>query len=370
LKRIGKLVLTTALVIAAANHRVAATSRIKDIAHIDGLKKEMVIGYGLVVGLNGTGDGRKSTFTMQSIESMLERFGVTVDATLIKVKNVAAVMVTGEIDPFMRVGGKIDVTVNSMGDATSLEGGTLLATPLIGFDGGLYAMAQGPVSVGGFNVSGGANNSVSQNHTTAGRVVGGGIVERSVRPTYIYDGSFELAVFDMDFHTVTSMVGAINSSFGNGVAEGIDGRTVRVNVPQDRRGNLVAFIDELEQLPVDVDATARVVINEKTGTVVIGGNVQVGEAAVAHGNLTVEISTSYQVSQAMPFRSGGETVVVPDVQTSVREEEAAIFMLEEASTVGTIAEALNQIGATPRDIIAIFQALKRAGALRADLVVI
>jgi flagellar P-ring protein FlgI len=353
---------------ASVSHTSAA-SRIKDIAHIDGLKKEMVIGYGLVVGLNGTGDGRKSTFTMQSIESMLERFGVTVDAAVLKVNNVAAVMVTGEVDPFMRVGSAIDVTVNSMGDATSLEGGTLLATPLIGVDGGLYAIAQGPATVGGFNVSGGAGNSVSQNHTTAGQVISGGVIQRSFEPEYIADGQFDLTVFNMDFYTVTSMVTAINDHFGSTVAEGLDGRTVRVQIPPADRADPIGFIAELEQLTVDVDTPARVVINEKNGTVVVGGNVQVGEAAVAHGNLTVEISTQFNVSQGNPF-GRGETVVVPDIDTRVDTEEARIFALAESSTVSTIADALNEIGASPKDIIAIFQALRRAGALRAELVVI
>jgi flagellar P-ring protein precursor FlgI len=346
-----------------------AVSRIKDIAHIDGLKKEMVIGYGLVVGLNGTGDGRKSTFTMQSIESMLERFGVTVDAAILKVNNVAAVMVTGEISPFMRVGSTIDVTVNSMGDATSLEGGTLLATPLIGVDGGLYAIAQGTATIGGFNASGGAGNSVSQNHTTAGQVISGGVVQRSLEPQYIADGQFDLTVFNMDFYTVTSMVEAINDRFGSAVAEGLDGRTVHVQIPVANRADPVGFIAELERLTVEVDTPARVVINEKTGTVVVGGAVQVGEAAVAHGNLTVEIRTQYNVSQGAPW-GRGETVVTPDVETRVNEEQARIFALAESSTVATIADALNEIGASPRDIIAIFQALRRAGALRAELVVI
>ncbi len=347
----------------------ARASRIKDIAQIEGVKSEMVVGYGLVVGLNGTGDGNKAIFTGLSLENMLERFGITISADEIKVANVAAVMVTAEVDPFMRLGGRIDVTCNSVGDASSLEGGTLLATPLLGLDGSVYAIAQGSISIGGFNISGGAGNSVRQNHATVGRIVGGGTVQRSIEQPFIQNAEFNVSVRDFDFSTVSSMVGAINETFGRGTAEGLDGRTVRVRIPTQRRTDPVGFIGELQQLPVVVDAAARVVINEKTGTVVVGANVEVGEAGIAHGTLKVEIRTRYDVSQAAPF-GDGETVVVPDVETIVQDNEARIFAFNESSTVGTIAEALNEIGVTPRDIIAIFQALKRAGALRAELVVI
>ena len=314
------LAAAVAVILAFSAAEAGAASRIKDIAHIDGLKKEMVIGYGLVVGLAGTGDGRKATFTMQSLQSMLERFGVTIDAEEIKVANVAAVMVTGEIDPFMRVGSSIDVTVNSLGDASSLEGGTLLATPLIGVDGNLYALAQGSVSIGGFNVSGGAGNTIRQNHTTVGKVVGGGVVQQALELAYIRDGVFDLTVRDLDFYTVRSMTNTINATYGDGVAEGIDGRTVRVAIPTERRKAPTDFIAELQRLPVEVDVAARVVINEKTGTVVIGTGVEVGEAAIAHGNLKVEITTRYDVSQGAPFGDGSTTFSPGGISAKVSGE--------------------------------------------------
>jgi flagellar P-ring protein precursor FlgI len=356
---------------AAASARAA--SRIKDIAHIDGVKREMVVGYGLVVGLSGTGDGRKATFTSQSLENMLERFGITVESEEFKVDNVAAVMATADIDPFMRPGARIDVTVSSLADASSLEGGTLLATPLLGLDGTVYAMAQGAVSIGGFNVSGGAGNSVRQNHTTAGRVVGGGVVQRAAQLDFLGEPVLELSARDMDFHTVTSMVSSINTAFGSGVATGVDGRTVRVLIPPEHRADPVPFIAELERLSVEVDVPARIVINEKTGTVVVGAHVEIGEAAIAHGSLTVEITTRYGVSQPLApvwGNAAGQTVVVPEVQTQVTENEARVFAIRETITVGQLADALNGIGVTPRDLVAIFQALKHAGALRAELVVI
>ncbi len=367
------LALIAALALAVPGTAAASASRIKDIAEIQGLETEMVIGYGLVVGLNGTGDGRKATFTSQSLQNMLERFGITVDANEFKVANVAAVLVTGEIGPFVRPGATIDVSVSSVGDATSLEGGMLLATPLLGLDGNVYAVAQGPVSIGGFNVSGGAGNSVRNNHATAGRVVSGAVVKRAPPAAGIDASGFDLALRDMDFHTVSSVVSAINARFGGGVATGVDGRTVRVEVPPTRRADPIGFIAELEGLPVEVDVPARVVINEKTGTVVVGANVQVGQAAIAHGNLTVEISTRFGVSQPVApvlGEGGGETVIVPDIRTSVNENEARIFALRETVSVGELADALNRIGVTPRDMVAIFEALKRAGALRAELVVI
>ncbi len=370
---VAAAVVALATVAPSAVRDAEATSRIKDIAQIQGLETEMVIGYGLVVGLNGTGDGRKATFTSQSLQNMLERFGITVDAREFKVANVAAVLVTGEIGPFVRPGATIDVTVSSVGDATSLEGGMLLATPLLGLDGSVYAVAQGPVSIGGFNVSGGVGNSVRNNHATAGRVVGGAVVKRAPSLASLDAAGFDLALRDMDFHTVSSVVDAINGRFGGGVAAGLDGRTVRVAIPPGRRADPVGFIAELEGLRVDVDVPARVVINEKTGTVVVGANVQVGEAAIAHGNLTVEITTRFGVSQPVApvlGEGGGETVIVPDIQTSVSENEARIFALRGTVSVGELADALNRIGVTPRDMVAIFEALKRAGALRAELVVI
>jgi len=364
------LAVITFMVMLTVNQDALASSRIKDIAHIKGLKKEMVIGYGLVVGLDGTGDGNKATFTAQSLEAMLERFGISVEANEFKVANVAAVLVTAEIFPFMSVGSQVDVVVSSVGDASSLSGGMLLATPLLGMDGRVYALAQGAMSLGGFNVNAGGNNSIVQNHSTVGMVVSGGIVQIAPEQTYIENAVFELVVDNFDFQTVSSMVSTINAIYGDGVARGTNGRTVKIHIPVELRADPVGFIGEMQRLNVEVDVRARVVINERTGTIVIGTNVQVGEAAIAHGNLSVEISTRLEATAAAPGTIFGETVVVPNVKAIVHHDEASIIALKDASTVGSIADALNQVGVTPRDIIAIFQALKRAGALRAELVVI
>lgn len=346
----------------------SGSSRIKDVARLEGLEEEKLVGYGLVVGLNGSGDGRRATFTIQSLANMLERFGVTVDPDELRVENVAAVMVTANVGPFCRPGAKIDVTVSSLGDATSLGGGTLLFTPLRGGDGTVYAVAQGPIATGGFSVDAGAGNVVRQNLTNVGIVIGGGVVKKAPPHRRSLSDSLNLCLLDPDFRTAQSLVEAVNRSFGPGVARGLDAGNVLVTIPPDEREDPVGFVAALETLSVQVDVPARVVINEKTGTVVVGGGVEVGEAAIAHGNLKVEIRTNYEVSQAEGFATGS-TVVVPEVKTMVQDREAGIFAFKESTTVGNIAEALNEIGVSPRDIIAIFQALKRAGALRAELII-
>jgi flagellar P-ring protein precursor FlgI len=344
-------------------------TRIKDVARIQGLKGKMLIGYGLVVGLNGTGDGRRATFTVQSLVNMLERLGVNVNPDELKAENVAAVIVTAELEPFAKIGNKIDVTVSSLGDASSLEGGTLLMTPLKGPDGVAHVIAQGSISIGGFNVDAGAGNKIRENHANVGIVVSGGVIQQGLENTFLSNGTFQLSMMQHDFYTIDSIVRRINERFGIDVARGVDARNITVRIPPNKVQDPIEFIAELETLPVQVDTPARVVINEKTGTIVIGKGVEVGEAAIAHGTLTVEIKTDYHVSQAQGF-ADGSTVVVPKVRAWVENRDARIFAVKESSSVGMIAEALNEIGVTPRDIIAIFQSLKRAGALRAELVVL
>lgn len=342
--------------------------RIKDVAKINGMENEQLIGYGLVVGLNGTGDGTKSTFTVNSIVSMLEKMGVTVSIDEIRVKNVAAVMVTAEMPPFTPKGSRIDVTVSSLGDASSLEGGQLLMTPLRSPDGVTYVLAQGPVSIGGFNVNAGAGNVIRKNHSTVGRIPNGGIVKKSRDDDIINDDQFTLVMDDPDFESVTNIANQINFKYKMMIARALNSRLIKVKVPPQFKMNPVRFIAEVGEMTVEVDKPARVVINERTGTIVIGGNVVIDEVAIAHGNLKIEIKANYGVSQPMAFASG-ESVVVPEIETVVENKEAKFFAVRPSSTVGDIASALNELGVTPRDMVAIFQALKQAGALKAELVI-
>ena len=272
-------------------------------------------------------------------------------------------------DRFSKAGGKVDVTVSSLGDASSLEGGNLLMTPLKGVDGIVYVIAQGPISIGGFNVDAGAGNKIRENHANVGIAVSGGLIQIGHTPPFVQSGTFQLSMLSKDFYTADSIVRKINATFGRETAFGLDAGNILINIPLEKKRDPVGFIAELEVLPVDMDVAAKVIINERTGTIVIGQGVEVGEAAIAHGTLTVEIKADYNVSQSEPF-SGGSTVVVPKVRAHVHNREARIFAVKESSSVGTIAEALNDIGVTPRDIIAIFESLKRAGALRAELVII
>jgi len=342
--------------------------RIKDVAAIGGLENKQLIGYGLVVGLNGTGDGTKSAFTVNSIVSMLEKMGITVSADEIRVKNVAAVMVTAELQPFTPEGSRIDVTVSSLGDATSLEGGQLLMTPLKGSDGVTYAVAQGPVSIGGFNIEAGAGNVTRKNHATVGRIPKGAIVRRGSDSEEVGSDQFTLVLEDPDYQSVSNIANQINFKYKMMIARPLNSRLVRVKVPPQFRRNPVEFIAEVGQMRVEIDKQARVVINERTGTIVIGGDVVIDEVAIAHGNLKIEIKANYAVSQPMAF-AGGESIIVPEIETVVEDKEARFFAVRPSNTVGDIASALNELGVTPRDMVAIFQALKRAGALKAELII-
>jgi flagellar P-ring protein precursor FlgI len=348
-----------------------STVRLRDVVALQGAAPVPLIGYGLVVGLNKTGDRRQTVFSAQTLSNMLERFGVQVPGERIKIENVAAVLVTTELPAFSRRGGRVDVTASSIGDARSLQGGTLLPTPLRGTDGTIYALAQGPLSLGGFG-GGKGGNSIQVNHLTVGRVPAGGIIQSEVAanlpaaPTEI-----ALALGVPDFTNATRVADAINAELGPSTAQAIDAATVKVAVPASYRGALPNLMARLEPLPVTVGGQARVVVNERTGTVVVGNDVRLGRAAVAHGSLSVRISTKYEVSQPNPFSPpGAETVVVPDEQVDVREQEAKLITLEEGATLDAVVHALNALGATPRDIIAILQAMKAAGALQAELVII
>lgn len=367
LVRLGALVLTLAVLAAAAAEGQAA--RLKDIATFRGVRPNQLVGYGLVVGLAGSGDGSDALFTLQSMSSMLEKMGVTVNPEDIKVKNVAAVMVTCELPPFARTGSRLDALVNSIGDAKALQGGTLLMTPLKGADGQVYALAQGPVATGGFTVGASSGDKVQKNFTTVGRVVQGASVEREIPFNLNQADSLTLALNKPDFTTATRVAQSINASVGN-VARTQDSGSIQVAVPPAFVGNIPALIAAIETLSVTPDSVSRVVINERTGTVIMGEGVRISTVAIAHGNLSVEIRTSYNVSQPMPFSETGRTVVTPDTQTSVREGRAPLQIVSSGVSIGDVVRALNALGVTPRDLISILQALKAAGALQAELEII
>ena len=346
----------------------SSTSRLKDVASLRGVPSEPIVGYGLVVGLNKTGDKRQTLFSAQSLANMLERFGVEVSAEQMKVENVAAVLVTAELNPFAQLGARLDVTASSIGDARSLQGGTLLPTPLRRTDGAVVALAQGPLSIGGFG-AGGGGSSVAVNHLTVGRVPNGGLVQVARQTALPALDRIAFALREPDFMSARRVADAINLELGADQAVVEDAGTVVVSVPQESRGAIASFVARLEPLPVTLDQIARVAINERTGTVVLGGDVRIGPAAVAHGNLSVRIDTQYQVSQPQSF-SGGDTQVVPRTNINVQETEAQLVELQSGTTLAEVVRALNALGATPRDIIAIMQALKAAGALRAEIVIL
>lgn len=345
----------------------AEAVRIKDIAAVEGVRENSLIGYGLVIGLNGTGDKTGTTFTVQTLSSMLKKMGIAVEPSAVKVKNVAAVMVTAKLPPFTKTGSRIDVVVSSLGDATSLQGGTLLLTPLKGADQQVYAVAQGPISIGGF-IGGKEGDSVQKNHPTAGRVAEGAQVEKEVGFPFLNKERFNILLRQQDFTTALRISQAINAQLGGeAVATAVDSGTITLQVPDHYRGRLVELLAAIESLEVTVDLPARVVVNERTGTIVMGDQVRLSQVAVSHGNLTIRVKTDFQVSQPPPFApEGSETVVVPQRQTEVQEEESQILMLRGA-TIGEVVRGLNAIGVTPRDLIAILQAIKAAGALQAEL---
>jgi len=369
IRRTIALVAAAVLGLPAAVAAGPAAVRLKDVVSLQGVQATPLIGYGLVVGLNKSGDRRQTIFSAQTLANMLERFGVSVPGEQIKIENVAAVMVTAELPAFVKSGIRIDVVVSSVGDAKSLQGGTLLATTLRGPDGSVYALAQGPLSLGGFG-GGEGGNSVQVNHLTAGRVPGGGLVQTSSRVLLPTGRDLTLAMRDPDFVNARRVAEAINSDLGASTAKAVDAATVVVRVPDAYTNALPELMARLEPLPLSVDTVARVVVNERTGTVVVGANVRLGAAAVAHGNLSVQIATQYDVSQPAPFAKGGETAVVPRTDLAVKEGDNKLATLEEGTTLEGVVRALNALGATPRDIIAIIQALKAAGALQAELVIL
>jgi len=343
-------------------------ARLKDLMEVEGVRGNYLVGYGVVVGLKGTGDGDQTKFTVQSVVNMLEKFGVRVPKEQVKLKNAAAVMVTAYLPPNVKPGQRIDVQVSAIGDAKSLQGGTLLLTPLIGPDGQVHAVAQGPVSIGGF-AAGGAGAQVAVNHPTVGRVPNGAIVEREVPAGDLNSlDRLTLSLRTEDFTTAQRVAEALNQYLRGNYAKAVDIKTIELEVPKNYRGRVVPLLAEIGNLEVRPDIPARVVIDERTGTVVIGENVRISKVAVAHGNLSVEVRETPQVVQPFPFGQG-ETVVVPRTEVKAKEEKARIVVLEEGATLGELVRALNAVGATARELIAVLQAIKEAGALHAELVI-
>ncbi len=339
--------------------------RIKDIAGVQGARSNQLVGFGLVVGLDGSGDTNSTIFTTQSVVNALQRLGVNVPQGIVKVKNVAAVIVTAELPAFVKQGSRIDVTVNSIGDARSLQGGTLLQTPLQGADSQVYAVAQGPLSIGGFNFSAGGAQ-VQKNHVTVGRIPRGAIVEQEV-PMSISDGqSIQIALKEPDFTTASRIAEEIVKQVPETQALAVDPYTVRVTVPETRRGNLVGFISQIEAIPVQPDTTAKIVVNERTGTVVIGGEVRVSPCAIAHGSIQVRVENTPVVLPPEPLNPNpGQVVPLKDV--NAKETKAKLAAIPAATTVEQLVKALNALGVTPRDLINILQAMRTAGHITADI---
>jgi flagellar P-ring protein precursor FlgI len=353
---------------AAAQQVLPGTARLKDVASLQGQSQTPLVGYGLVVGLNKTGDRRQTIFSAQTLANMLERFGIAVSPGEMKIENVAAVLVTASLGPYTSPGSQIDVTVSSIGDARSLQGGTLIPTPLRATDGQVVALAQGPLSIGGFGASSG-DSSVQVNHLTVGRVPGGGLVQVGRIAQMPATSELRLSLHEPDFVSAGRVARAINQELGAEAAHVVDAGAIAVRVPDQYRASVPDLIARLQPLPVALDTVARVAINERTGTVVLGGDVRLGPAAVAHGSLSVRIATQYEVSQPAPL-SQGQTTVVPQTELDVNEERAQLVTLDAGATLGDVVRALNMLGATPRDIIAVMQALKAAGALRAEIVIL
>ncbi|CAN2046996.1 flagellar P-ring protein [Candidatus Magnetomoraceae bacterium gMMP-1] len=367
----------------------ASAIRLKDVSSIKGVRSNQLIGYGLVVGLNGTGDKTGTEFTVQSLVNMMERMGIHVNKDDVTMKNVAAVMITADLRPFARIGHKIDIVVSSIGDCKSLQGGTLILTPLRGVDRKVYALAQGPVSVGGFTIGGAAGGGVTKNHPTVARITRGATIEREIAVPMQGKSQLTLVLDNPDFTTAIRVRNAINEKFGQILADTVDSGTINIKLPENFRNKVVQMIAAIENLQIVPDAVAKVILNEKTGTVVIGENVRISTVAVAHGNLSIQITEKVDVSQPLPFSPtgeggtvqfkpedgpvmapGGQTVVAPSSDVYANEEDNKLLLVRSGTTIGELVRALNAIGVTPRDLITILLSIKAAGALHAELEII
>lgn len=349
----------------------ATAARLKDIVDIEGVRDNMLVGYGLVVGLNGSGDSlTNAPFTGKSLVGMLERLGVNTRGDNMKTKNVAAVMVTATLPPFAAQGSKIDISVSTLGDAKSLQGGMLLVTPLLGADGEVYAVAQGAVSVGGFSAEG-AGQSVTKGVPTSGRIASGAIVEREIDFRLGAMDQLKLSLKNPDFTTAQRVADVINKNAKDTTAAALDSKTIRLSLPSGAQANIVSYLTKIEQLQVTPDQIAKVVIDDQSGVIVMGENVRINTVAIAQGNLTIRITETPQVSQPAPFSQGGTTTTVPRTAIDVNEGgEKRMAVLESGVSLQELVQSLNALGVGPRDMITILQSIKAAGALQADLEVI
>jgi flagellar P-ring protein precursor FlgI len=357
-------VLTLALLFVALIPARAA--QVRDLVMVSGARDNQLVGYGLVAGLAGDGD-KDPVYTKQTVANLLQRYGITVSPTTLSAKNVAVVMVTADIPAFVKPGARLDIQVASMGDAKTLQGGVLLQTPLLGADNKVYAVAQGPLSIGGF-VAGGGGASVTKNHPTAAQIVNGAIVEREIPTSIVHDDTIELLLREPSFTSAARLAAAINTTFTNS-AHALDSTTVKVRMPAEDAAFPVDFIARVESLEITPDAPARIIINEKTGTIVATSTIRISNCAVSQGNIVINVTTTPEVSQPNAFSNKGKTVVTETQTTDVTEQKSALVALGELPTVEKVASALNALGATPRDMMAIFEAMKQAGALQAELII-
>ena len=345
----------------------ASGVRLRDLVMISGARDNQLVGYGLVAGLAGDGD-KDPIYTKQTVANMLQRYGINIPAATLSAKNVAVVMVTADIPAFMKPGTRLDVNIASMGDAKSLQGGVLLQTPLFGADNKVYAVAQGAVSVGGFTggQGGGGGATVTKNHPTVAQIINGALVEREILTSIVNDDSIELLLREPGFSSASRLAAAINTTFPN-QAQAVDSTSVRVRMPAGST-NSVDFVARLEEIEVTPDTPARIIINERTGTIVATARIRISSCAVSHGNITINVASTLEVSQPNALSKTGQTVVTPRTTTEVTENKSSVVVLPEMPTVEKVASALNSLGVTPRDVMAIFQALKQAGALQAELI--
>ena len=362
---IGHWTFVAALLLTLATQPARAASRVKDIAMIAGARDNQLIGYGLITGIAGDGD-KNPVYTLQTVANFLQRFGMNVPPSTLSAKNVAAVMVTADISAFKKNGSRLDITISSIGDAKTLQGGILLQTPLLGADGKVYAVAQGAISLGGIS-AGNEGASVQKNHPTVAQIIGGAIVEREIPTEIVRDNIVEFVLREPDFTSSARLAEAINLSFTN-CAESVDSTTVRVKIPEAMQGSVINFLARVEAVELEPDMSARIVINERTGTIVATSRIRIASCAVSHGNITITIANTLDVSQPNALSQTGQTVVTPRTDTKVTEQQGRLVTLPELPTVEKVAANLNSLGVTPRDMMAIFQAMKQAGALHAELV--
>lgn len=367
--RAASIFLAAAICLCGATRCAATSLRVRDMAAVAGARDNQLLGYGLVAGLAGDGD-KDPVYTKQTVANMLQRYGINVPASTLSAKNVAVVMVTADIGAFVKSGARLDVQVSSMGDAKSLQGGVLLQTPLLGADNRIYAVAQGPISIGGFSAGqgGGGGGTVTKNHPTVATMINGALVEREITATIVRDNCIELLLREPGFTSASRMAQAINKEFVN-AAIAVDATTVKVRLPDGVVDSPVEFIARIEDIEVTPETPARIVINERTGTIVATSRIRISNCAISQGSLTISIASTLNVSQPNQLSSSGSTVVTPSTTTDVAETKGRVIALPELPTVEQVAASLNALGVTPRDMMAIFQAMKQAGALHAELLI-